>query len=100
MELVIFPLCLIVALVIVHFVNVYCDWRDQVNASRPKNKRQQSPPLANANDHIDFGIFERFFGDHQRTEETQPHKPEIDCPHASPQCPKSCDGCKYAVIDV
>ena len=95
MELIIFPLCLIVALIIVHFVNVYCEWRDQINASRPKDR--QPPPLEKTNEPIDFGIFTRFFRDDQ---EIQKHKQEIECPYASPQCPKSCEGCKYAVIDV
>ena len=95
MELIIFPLCLIAALVIVHLVNVYCDWRDQVNFSRPKNRQQ--PPVANTSEPIDFGIFERLFGVDQQT---QNRKTEIDCPYASPQCPQSCEGCKYAVIDV
>ena len=97
MELIIFPLCLLAALVIIHWVNVYCEWRDQSSVSRPK---KQPTPLEKTNEPIDFGIFTRIFGDPQGTQETQKRTPEIDCPYASPECPKSCDGCRYAVIDV
>ena len=98
MELIVFPLCLIAALVIIHFVNVYCDWREQADASRSKGKLSQ--PSAKAEEPIDTDTLGQFLFGSRYTQETQKRTREIDCPHVSPQCPENCEECKYAVIDI